>query len=99
MAIVLPLERSLGQAEKSRRILQPHNVDLDCCGQDCTGIVETNLASRKSGRESKRFQRHFFLSIKLPSFLDNSRQNFFAHVRDGSHWRKITVRAIRIMTA
>src|ERR1700730_7174358 len=33
------------------------------------------------------------------SFHDNSRQNFFAHVRDSSHCKKIAIVAIRIMTA
>jgi hypothetical protein len=29
------------------------NIDLDCCGKDCAGIVKTNLASREGMRKFK----------------------------------------------
>ena len=37
-------------------------------GQDCVGTDEANLSSRSSGQQSEPFQRHFFLSIKVPKF-------------------------------
>jgi hypothetical protein len=55
---------------------------------------------QSSGRQIKTVLASFFLAHTIDAkFLDNSRQNFFAHVRDGSHCKKIAIVAIRIMPA
>ena len=81
--------------QKKRESMQSDGWLIDCQGAAHVGIVQISFANRSRWLKSKPFVARF-APIKI---LDNSRQNFFAHVRDLSNCEKIAIRATRIMPA
>jgi hypothetical protein len=73
-----------------------HSVDLRAVSLGKQETVQISFANRSRGLQIKTPSRAFRAVDKI---LDNSRQNFFAHVRDLSNCEKIAIRATRIMPA
>jgi hypothetical protein len=72
------------------------SVDLVCGGWQRVETGPNQFCESHSLTSNQTPSRAFRAVDKI---LDNSRQNFFAHVRDLSNCEKIAIRATRIMPA